>query len=59
VFELLIALVVLGVVAYLVEQYLPMPAPFKVVVRVIIVIIAIVILLRFAGFIGGEWPKLR
>jgi len=49
IFTLLFWFVILGVVAYLIETYLPMPAPFKIVIRVIIVVAAIWLLLSFIG----------
>lgn len=47
----LLALVVFGVILYLVENYIPMSEPIKVVVRVIVVIILIIFLLRAFGFV--------
>jgi hypothetical protein len=45
----IIALCILGVILYLIEAMLPMPAPIKLVIRVIIVLAMVVILLRLAG----------
>jgi len=47
--QLLLYFVILGLIAYLVETYLPMAQPFKIVVRVVIVVIAIYLLLDLAG----------
>ena len=45
----LLLLIVLGVVLYLVEQFIPMAQPFKIVIRVIVVLLLIVALLRLVG----------
>lgn len=47
--HLVIALAVIGVILYLIQTYLPMPQPIKIVITVLIVIFACVILLDFAG----------
>ena len=46
---LLFALVVLGAVLYLVERFVPMSEPFRVVIRVVVVLILIWYLLRLVG----------
>lgn len=48
---LLFTIIILGVVLYLVDVYLPMPAPIKLLVRVVVVLIIIWILLRAAGLV--------
>ena len=48
---LLLALIVFGVILYLVENFIPMSEPVKVIIRVIVVIILIVLLLRAFGFV--------
>jgi prepilin-type N-terminal cleavage/methylation domain-containing protein len=50
--ELLIALVILGLILWAVEQ-LPLPPPFPIIVRIIFVIILILILVQFLGVSGG------
>lgn len=47
--QFLVLLIVMGVVLYLVETYLPMAEPFKVVIRLVVVLLLIVALLRFLG----------
>ena len=49
-------LVVLGVVVYLVEQYVPMSPPIIVVLRVLVVLIVALWLLRLLGLWGGALP---
>ena len=45
--SLLITFVIVGVILWLVENYIPMSPPFKVIIRVIVVLILIIYLLRF------------
>ncbi len=47
--SLLLTLVVIGVVLYLVENYIPMSAPIKTVLRVLVVIVLCLYLLRVFG----------
>lgn len=47
----LIVLVVAGVCLYLIENYVPMSEPIKVVVRVIVILFLIVYLLRVFGIV--------
>lgn len=46
---LILVIIVLGVALYLVESYIPMSPPFKVVLRVIVVVLLILYLLRAFG----------
>lgn len=48
-FRLIAVLVILGLVMYLVENYIPMSEPFRVVLRVVVVIILILFLLSTFG----------
>ena len=50
----LFALIVLGAVLYLVENFIPMSPPFKVVVRVVVVLILIWMLLQLIGLAPGR-----
>ena len=45
----IIVLIVLGLLLYLVETYIPMAPPFKVVIRVVVVLFLILYLLRVFG----------
>ena len=49
--QVLIVLLVFGVVLWLVQSYLPVPAPIKNLVYVIIVLILLLYLLRMIGVI--------
>ena len=60
--EFIIICVVLGLVVYLVNTYLPLPAPIKTIILVAVVIVIIVILLRAMGILGGvdyQIPRVR
>ena len=50
----LFALIVLGAVLYLVENFIPMSPPFKIVVRVVVVLILIRMLLQLIGLAPGR-----
>lgn len=55
--SLIIALVVLGIIFYLVEM-IPMAAPFPTLVRVVAIIIAVVLILQFLGIdVGGSLSR--
>lgn len=45
----ILVLVVLGVALYLIETYVPMSPPFKIVIRIIIIVFSILYLLRVFG----------
>ena len=46
---LLVTLVVVGLILYLVENYIPMSPPFKIVIRVVVVLFLILWLVRLFG----------
>lgn len=50
--SLLIVLVIVGVVLYLIDAYVPMDAAVKTVLRVVVVLILCLWLLQVLGFIG-------
>ena len=45
----IIVLIVLGVCLYLVESYIPLSAPIKIVIRVLVVLFSVLYLLRAFG----------
>jgi len=49
--SLILTLVVLGIVLFLIETYLPLSPPIKLVIRVIIVIFSILIIMRAFGIV--------
>lgn len=55
---LLLFIVILGVIAYFVEAYIPMSEPFKMLFRVIVVIVVILLLLNAFGIVGPTVPRL-
>jgi hypothetical protein len=50
---LIVVLVILGLVLYLIETYVPMSPPFKVVLRVVVVLALILYLLQAFGIWRG------
>jgi len=50
--SVVIVLVILGLVVYLIETYVPMPQPFRLVIRVVIVIGLLLWLARLASLWG-------
>lgn len=55
----LLVLVIVGVVLYLVETYIPMAPPIKVVIRVVVVLILCLWLLRVFGVGDIPVPSIR
>ena len=47
--RLLLLIVIVGVALYLVENYVPMSPPIKVILRVVAIIFLLLVLLRFFG----------
>jgi len=56
---LIIGIVILGVALYLIENYVPMSPPIRVVLRVIVVLVIVVWLLRFIGVPFGGVRTVR
>jgi hypothetical protein len=57
--ELLLILIVCGVALYLVETYIPMSPPIKVVIRVVVVLLLVLVLLRAFGIGDIPVPRVR
>ena len=57
--ELLLVLVICGVCLYLVENFIPMSPPIKVVIRVIVVVLLVLFLLRAFGVADVPIPRLK
>lgn len=55
----ILVLVLLGVALYLVEQYVPMSPPIKLVLRVVVVILLVLWLLRVFGVSDLPVPQVR
>lgn len=47
--SLILLLALVGVVVYLIETYAPMPAPFKIGIRVIVLVCVVLYLVRLFG----------
>jgi len=56
---LLLVLVICGVVLYLVETYIPMSPPIKVVIRVVVVVLLCLYLLQAFGVGDVAIPRVR
>lgn len=50
--SLILVIVVLGVVLYLIETYVPMSPPIRTVLRVVVVLAVVVWLLQILGVVG-------
>lgn len=60
--EFLLIAVVLGLVVWLVNTYLPIPQAIKTIILIAVVIVLVVILLRAMGVLGGvdyQIPRVR
>jgi hypothetical protein len=57
--ELIVLLVIVGVVLYLIEAYVPMSDPIKTVLRVVVVLCLILFLLRAFGIVDVPVPRVR
>lgn len=49
--SLIITIVVLGVALYLLETYVPLPPPIRILLRVLVVLAIVIYLFRFAGIV--------
>ena len=52
---LLVVLVVVGVCLYLLNQYVPMAAPIKTIINVLVVLAVVIWLLQSFGLLDGAW----
>jgi len=50
---IIVTLAIIGVIWWLIETYVPMAAPIKTIIRIIIVIVIVLWLLQTFGFIGS------
>jgi hypothetical protein len=57
--SVIVVLVVLGLVLYLIETYIPMAPPIKTVLRVVVVLFLILWLLQVSGILGGGTLRIR
>ncbi len=46
---LILTLALIGVIVYLIETYLPMPAPFKTAINVIVIVCVVLYLVQLFG----------
>jgi hypothetical protein len=57
--SVLVVLVVVGVVLYLINTYVPMAAPIKTILNVIVVLFLCLWLLKVFGIVDVPIPRLR
>ena len=55
--ELILFLVIVGVGLYLIETYIPMAAPIKLIIRIVVVIVLVLVLLRAFGIADIPIPR--
>jgi hypothetical protein len=55
----LVVLVIIGVALYLIETYVPMSPPIKIVLRVVVVILLVLWLLKLFGISDLSVPSLK
>lgn len=56
--ELVVALILVGVLLYLVETYIPMAPPIKLIIRIVVILVVVLWLLR--AFVGDiPLPRLK
>lgn len=55
----LLVLVIIGVCLYLVEAYIPMAAPIKLVIRIVVVLFLVLWLLQVFGITDMPVPRVR
>lgn len=55
--NVIVALVVIGLILYLVENYIPMSPPIKVILRVVVILVLVLWLLRLFGVANFGIPR--
>lgn len=56
---LIVLLVVVGLALYLIETYVPMAAPFKMIIRVVVILVLCLYLLKVFGVVDVPVPQVR
>lgn len=56
---LILIIAIVGFILYLIETYIPMPTPFKLVIQVIIVIVLLLWVLQLFGVVGPTVGQIR
>jgi len=55
--SLILFLVIIGLALYLIETYIPMAAPIKLIIRIVVVIVIVLMLLRVFGIADIPVPR--
>jgi len=57
--ELILVIALLGCLVYLITTFIPMPAPFKTVIYVVVAVVLVLFLMRTFGIADIPVPKVR
>lgn len=57
--NLIALIVIVGIVMWLINAYIPMPPPIKTLLNVVVLIVLIVYILQFFGLINPILPELK
>jgi len=57
--QLIVVLVIVGVVLYLINTYVPMAPPIKTILNVVVILLLVLWLLSAFGLLSGPVPKIR
>jgi hypothetical protein len=56
---LIAVIVIVGLALYLIETYVPLAAPVKIILRVVVVLVLLLYVLNAFGVVGPAVPRLR
>ena len=56
---LILVLALIGLALYLIETYIPMSPPIKLVIRIVVIIVVVLWLLQLIGFVGPSVPRIQ
>lgn len=56
---LIIWIVVIGIIAWLINSYVPIPQPFKTLINIVLIVIALLLILNAFGLTDGGLPHVR
>ncbi len=57
--ELILVIALIGCLVYFITTYIPMPAPFKTVIYVVVAVVLVLFLMRTFGIADIPVPKVR
>lgn len=56
---LIVWIVVIGVIAWLINSYVPIPQPFKTLINIVLIVVALLLILNAFGLTSGGLPRVR